>query len=202
MDRVGAAGLTLTPTEVQRLSDYYELLAKWNKRINLTSLQLDSISDSALDRLLVEPIVSKGLIGVVRGRWFDLGSGGGSPAVPLKILVPEVELTMVESRSRKSAFLREAVRRLDLNRTSVWTGRIEDLGQAFPVGVAQLVTVRAVKVDAALVEVTALLLGRGGQLVTFGPVAPPDISAFPFEHLSSKSLPSGDSAIHAFTRTS
>ena len=48
----------------------------------------------------------------------DVGSGGGSPAIPLKLAAPAVALTMVEVKARKSAFLREAIRQLELDSTS------------------------------------------------------------------------------------
>ncbi len=57
----------------------------------------------------------------------DVGSGGGSPAIPLKLAVPRLRLTMVEAKARKSAFLREAVRHLGLEQRSVETARYEEL---------------------------------------------------------------------------
>jgi 16S rRNA (guanine527-N7)-methyltransferase len=57
----------------------------------------------------------------------DIGSGGGSPAIPLKLCAPAASLTMVEAKARKSAFLREAIRALRLDRSSVETARYEEL---------------------------------------------------------------------------
>ncbi len=57
----------------------------------------------------------------------DLGSGGGSPAIPLKIARPEFALAMVESKGRKSAFLRDVIRQLSLSRAEVVTDRFENL---------------------------------------------------------------------------
>ena len=51
--------------------------------------------------------------------WFDIGSGGGSPAIPLKLARPTLPLPMVESKTRKAVFLREAVRALGLARREV-----------------------------------------------------------------------------------
>lgn len=163
--RCKRAGVTLTAAASDRLAAYYELLARWNQRINLTALQLNPLRDSTLDRLLVEPLVAAGLVADSPVIWFDLGSGGGSPAVPMKIVRPAPSLTMVEARSKKGAFLREVARELGLASTTVLTCRIEDLDAP---ATADLVTVRAVKADPGLFSSTARLLRPGGRLLVFG----------------------------------
>lgn len=198
--RAGAVGLALTVGQVQQLSKYYELLSHWNRTVNLTSLKLEGFPDATIDRIILEPIVSKRLIGIESGVWFDFGSGSGSPALPLKVLCPGTELIMVESRSRKCAFLREAVRHLQLTGASVWTGRIENLSTVFAGGMARLVTVRAVRFDDALLKTSALMLTSGGVLAAFGASIPPDVQPFPFSHGTTTSLLSGASAIHCFVR--
>ena len=60
-------------------------------------------------------------------RTMDIGSGGGSPAIPMKLALPLAKLTMVEVKARKSAFLREAVRTLKLENSTVETSRYEEL---------------------------------------------------------------------------
>src|SRR5262249_62154900 len=102
------------------LGAYLRLLARWNATVNLTSLALDPPGDETFDRLVVEPIVAaERMHGVPGGSssvavWYDLGSGGGSPAIPLKLVRSSWTLTMVESRERKAMFLREAGRHLKL----------------------------------------------------------------------------------------
>ena len=71
------------------LDAYYRLLARWNRTINLTALSLDPLADEALDRLFIEPLaaapyIREALDVTPLSVWFDLGSGGGSPAIPLK----------------------------------------------------------------------------------------------------------------------
>ena len=100
--------------------------------------------------------------------WFDFGSGGGSPAIPLKIVRPEAWLTMVESKVRKAAFLREAVRTLGLENASVENARFEDIAaRASTAGTADLATVRAVKTDKELFRASRALLRAGGTLMLF-----------------------------------
>ena len=106
--RAWDAGLELTAEQSEQLETYYRLLVRWNQRINLTSLSLNPLTDEAMDRLLLEPLGTARFVRSERPVWFDLGSGGGSPAIPLKLARPASQLIMVESRARKAAFLREA----------------------------------------------------------------------------------------------
>ncbi|MGH9420031.1 MAG: 16S rRNA (guanine(527)-N(7))-methyltransferase RsmG [Thermoanaerobaculia bacterium] len=152
------------------LEDYFRLLAQWNAKINLTSLSLAPPTDEAFDRLLVEPLAAARQIADTSGVWFDLGSGGGSPAIPLKIARPGLRLTMIESKERKSAFLRETVRTLGLSDAVVLTDRFEDTAsKSEHAGSGDLVTVRAVRPDFALFEVAARLLRENGRLLLFRP---------------------------------
>lgn len=153
------------------LESYFRLLMHWNSTINLTALPLDPPTDETFDRLLVEPLcASKQIPTDSSSVWFDLGSGGGSPAIPLKIARPSLGLTMVESKERKGAFLREAIRTLGLNDTVVATERFEDTAsQAQYAARADFVTVRAVKADSALFESVHRLLSHSGRLLLFRP---------------------------------
>ncbi len=161
--------MVLAPALVSKLVEFYQLLAHWNRRINLTAFALDVPSDAALDRLFIEPVQAASCLPSAPLPWFDLGSGGGSPALPMKIVHPEAELTMVESRSRKAAFLREAVRTLGLDGARVLNARVEAVAgrQEFQ-GAVRLVTVRALRIDRMLLEACRRLLGPDGRLLVFG----------------------------------
>ena len=119
------AGLSLEAALTDRLSSYFELLVRWNRKINLTSI---TQVDEAIDRLLIEPLLAARHLPPGRPLCLlDIGSGGGSPAIPLTLASPGTTLTMVESKVRKSAFLREAVRHLALESAVVETTRYEEL---------------------------------------------------------------------------
>jgi 16S rRNA (guanine527-N7)-methyltransferase len=148
------------------LETYYRLLAKWNIKINLTALPLQAPTDATFDRLFIEPLLAAELIPDTSGNWFDLGSGGGSPALPLKMVRPSLLLTLVESKTRKAAFLREVVRALKLPQTDVANVRFQELPTPTPA--ADLVTVRAVRLDRTLLDESARLLRVGGRLLFFG----------------------------------
>ena len=156
---------------VPPLQEYWRLLARWNERINLTALPLRDFHNESIDRLLIEPLAAAELVPDERVRWFDLGSGGGSPAIPLKILRPRLCLTMVEARARKAAFLREAVRTLALVEATVEARRFEDLSAAGFAATAGLVTLRAVRFDEAAAEACRMLLEPGGRVLLFAATA-------------------------------
>lgn len=175
--RADAAGITVARDVVARLYSYYELLARWNRTINLTALPLDPLTPSTLDRLILEPLAAAALVpcDVVAAelhpslRWVDIGSGGGSPAIPLRLVRPAGELTMVESRSRKAAFLREAVRVLALERTAVEASRFETIAaQREYEHRCSLATCRAVRADAVFFLAVRRLLRDDGRLILFG----------------------------------
>jgi len=166
MRRARKVGVPLPDDAINLFEAYFRVLSQWNVKINLTALPLKAPTDATFDRLFIEPLAAATLIPDAPGRWFDFGSGGGSPALPLKIVRPALSLTLVESKVRKAAFLREVVRGLKLPGTDVANVRFEQLPTPAPQ--ADFVTARAVRPDAALFGVAARLLRAGGQLLLFG----------------------------------
>jgi 16S rRNA (guanine527-N7)-methyltransferase len=169
--RAAKAGLFLPELLIGQLSAYYELLSRWNRKINLTALDNP---DEAVDRLLVEPLVAARHVQPGATRLLDIGSGGGSPAIPMKLAVPALALTMVEAKTRKSAFLREAIRKLELERATVETSRYEELLTRPELHEAHdLVSTRAVRVEASTLLTLQAFLAPSGHLFLFrGPGGP------------------------------
>jgi 16S rRNA (guanine527-N7)-methyltransferase len=166
--RARRAGVTLTPELADQLEAYYRLLATWNTKINLTGLRLSEISPDALDRLLIEPVVAAKYVSSRTSRMLDVGSGGGSPAIPLALAIPKARLLMVESKTRKSVFLREAVRALGLKDADVATARFEELLARPDLHEAHdLVTVRAVRVEARVLGTLQAFAKPGGLVFLF-----------------------------------
>jgi len=106
----------------EQLLTYYRVLSHWNRKMNLTSLAEPA---EAVDRMLLEPVAAAPHLphGI---DLIDLGSGGGSPAIPLALALSARRLVMVESRLRKAAFLREVLRELGLSGT-VEAARFEEV---------------------------------------------------------------------------
>ena len=94
--RARASDLDLPPEALRKLETYYQLLVRWNQATNLTSLPVETLSHEALDRIILEPIAAAADFPTIPLCWIDLGSGGGSPAIPLRIVRPASKLTMVE----------------------------------------------------------------------------------------------------------
>mgnify|MGYP001323230044 CR=1 FL=1 len=163
-----AAGITLSEIQVVQLQSYLQLLARWNERTNLTSLELAGFPETTLQKLIGEPFRAAAIMPAQACRWFDLGSGGGSPAIPLKVVRPDLSLWMVESRSKKVSFLREASRVVDLDTTTVVAGRVEDLSGLGFRSASDVVTVRAVRLSPQMRAAVDRLLAPDGRLVLFG----------------------------------
>jgi 16S rRNA (guanine527-N7)-methyltransferase len=187
--RASKAGIRLTDDLSASLTAYYELLARWNRKINLTGL---TDPDEAIDRLLMEPLVAARYLPSPTARLMDIGSGGGSPAIPLKLSTPGISLTMVEAKARKSAFLREAIRQLELESTQVENARYEELLTRPELHDRHdAVSIRAVRVEPrALVTLQAFLRPRGTLMLFRGPDGLSESQAFypPLEHVQTVPL--------------
>jgi 16S rRNA (guanine527-N7)-methyltransferase len=179
--RATRAGITLDPSLTSRLEVYYRLLAAWNQKINLTALNLREASDEAFDRLLVEPLIAARHAPAGVNRMMDVGSGGGSPALPFALAVQGVSLLMVESKTRKSVFLREAIRALELTGADVVTGRFEELLTRPDLHEAHdLLTIRALRIESRVLLSLQAFLRPGGQLFLFrGPASSDPSDAAP-----------------------
>jgi 16S rRNA (guanine527-N7)-methyltransferase len=166
--RARRAGLTIRAEIGAQLELYYRLLSTWNKKINLTGLSLDEFGPEALDRLLIEPLVAATHVKPGVGSVLDIGSGGGSPAIPLALAKTDVSLLMVEAKTRKSIFLREATRALGMTRADVVTSRFEELLSKPRLHEASdLLTIRAVRIEARVLMNLQAFVRPGGEIFLF-----------------------------------
>lgn len=115
-----------TNLQVQQIQQYMSLLLKWNESINLTAIR-DPLE--ILYRHFCESMYGATVLDVEQGRLADLGSGGGFPGLPIKIIRPELEVCLVESNVKKATFLAEVVRELGLSGARVLVSRYEELGE-------------------------------------------------------------------------
>ncbi len=169
----------MAPSLLDGLETYFLELARWNRKINLTAFQIDDDgTDEAVDRLLIEPVVAARFIPANAKQLLDIGSGGGSPAVPMKLARPELALTMVEVKVRKSVFLRQVARLLQLSQTVVENARFEEL-LARPAlhENMDVVSIRAVRIDTSTLLSIQAFIKPGGHLLNFAagsdPIDPP-----------------------------
>jgi len=118
---VAALGLTLPAGAEAKLLAYLALLEKWNRVYNLTAVRDAErmVSHHLLDSLAAVPFFQGQVV-------LDVGSGGGLPGIPLAIARPELQVTLIDSIAKKTAFLLQAKAELGLNNLNVVTGRVED----------------------------------------------------------------------------
>jgi 16S rRNA (guanine527-N7)-methyltransferase len=112
---------------INHLDSYLDLLLKWNARTNLTAIREpeEMVRQHFGESLFAgQHLMRTGLPS--NASLLDFGSGAGFPGLPIQILIPSLEVTLAESQSKKSSFLREAVRTLNLP-TIVYAARVEDM---------------------------------------------------------------------------
>ncbi|MGA8011899.1 MAG: 16S rRNA (guanine(527)-N(7))-methyltransferase RsmG, partial [Candidatus Acidiferrales bacterium] len=126
-DTLGPYGILLEPGVVQKIRSYTALLIKWNRMISLTTVT-DPIE--ILKFHFGESIFAASQVDFVESRLADVGSGAGFPGIPLAMTVPSLDVTLIESNSKKCVFLSEVVRELRLPNVKVLRERMEnvDLG--------------------------------------------------------------------------
>ena len=121
---LSAMAITVSDKQFNQLCLYLDLLEKWNVAYNLTAVRDVSqmVSVHLLDSLSILPFVSTQAHSVL-----DVGSGGGLPGVPLAIMRSDLAVTLIDSHSKKTAFLQQAVIELGLNNVQVITDRVENV---------------------------------------------------------------------------
>jgi 16S rRNA (guanine527-N7)-methyltransferase len=130
---------------------------------------LEMATDDAIDRLVVEPLVAIRHLRPEDHFAIDIGSGGGSPAIPMRLAAPALRFVLVEVKSRKAAFLRAVARELSLSNVQVENREAAELPLVRELlGAADLVTMRAVRADASMMKTVHAVLAARGRLFWFG----------------------------------
>src|SRR6185369_5465941 len=155
--RMVRAGVPVSAEQAAKLAAFVGLLLKWNRVHNLTGVRGAA---ELVDRHLVESLA---LRPYVRGvRVADVGSGGGLPGLPLAITEPGCQFTLIESRAKRVAFLRQAIVELGLRNGEVAHGRAEHLRVTQPF---DTVLARAVAPPAELLSICRPLMAPGSLLL-------------------------------------
>lgn len=176
--QAGLAALGLDPSSAMqaRLLAYVALLKKWNATYNLTAIrqERDMVTQHLLDSLSILPAVEKSAL--VGRRWADVGSGAGLPGIPLAIAHPDLEMTLIDTVEKKSAFQRQAKIELGLTNVTVVSARVENIrGGGFDAVVS-----RAFADIAEFVRLAGHLAEPGGRLYAMKGVMPDvELSSLP-----------------------
>jgi 16S rRNA (guanine527-N7)-methyltransferase len=152
--------VTVSETKAAQIATYSELLLKWNKRISLTSIE---DPEEIVRQHFAESILGTKVAGSLDGRLADVGTGAGFPGLALKIYVPSLSVTLIESNAKKCAFLGEAVRSLGLESVEVLRSRFEDV--RLPAAPFDMVTSRALGDIPAFLAWGATVVGGNGRVM-------------------------------------
>ena len=164
---LAAQGIDLTATQEQQFADYYQFLVATNEHVNLTTITaepdvyLKHFYDSLTPAFYVSALRTEPL------TLCDVGAGAGSPSLPLKIVFPQLQVTIVDSLNKRITFLNELAAKLNLTGVAFHHARAEEFGgkRAANREGFDLVTARAVARMSVLSELCLPLVKVGGQFV-------------------------------------
>ncbi|NSW77117.1 MAG: 16S rRNA (guanine(527)-N(7))-methyltransferase RsmG [Candidatus Atribacteria bacterium] len=151
-------GISMGRENVEKMENFVALLFEWNRRLNLTGCEEKTtiVTELILDSLSALNYVEGATL-------IDVGTGGGIPGIPLKIALPDLTLTLVESQKKKVSFLEEAVHKLSLSKVHIQNERAESAAHhAFLREQFDTVTAKALASLAITLELTAPFLKTGG----------------------------------------
>ena len=126
LSALGEFKITATYKQVQQIQQYIAVLLKWNDKINLTAIRDPR---EILYRHFCECMFATVALPLEKGRLADVGSGGGFPGLPIKILRPDLQVFLIESNIKKATFLAEVSRDLELTDLRVLVNRFEDVAE-------------------------------------------------------------------------
>jgi 16S rRNA (guanine527-N7)-methyltransferase len=157
-------GITVSSTQLERLTRYVEHLMQWRRRINLTGLHQ---AERVMDVLVVESLdFLQRSVMASNARVLDLGTGAGVPGVPLAICAPDLQLTLLDRTEKKITFLRHIIPRLELRNCRPYCNTAEAYGGQLPTEERfDVVVTRGVGRVNDMLRLAAPLLRPGGALV-------------------------------------
>jgi 16S rRNA (guanine527-N7)-methyltransferase len=158
-------GFSLTDHQIQQFLLYLSQLQTWNRTINLTS-----ITDACeiISKHFVDSLTGLSAFNFpFQGSVVDIGSGGGFPGVPLKIVRDDLRLILIEPSTKKCSFLRSIVGALKLSQVTVFTGNLQQYAEQGATPVADVMVIRALRLDAIETAVARVLMPHG-RLLLYG----------------------------------
>jgi len=172
------------PKVLDQIWLYFTELLKWNSKVNLVAKapELDLLENHFLDSFTLVPTVQTFLQEKPGQHLADIGSGAGFPGLVLKIVCPDLPVTLVEPRQKRAAFLRHIARTLLLDQLSVYEGRIDKNDRQFVQkhGQFSLITCRALTSIQGFLEMTAHITAPNAKIIFMkGPKAVEETKLIP-----------------------
>jgi 16S rRNA (guanine527-N7)-methyltransferase len=163
----------LSERQVDSLVMYLNLLIKWQR-----SQRLIGSSDPGwiVENLIIDSLLFRRVLPDVVATLCDVGSGAGIPGIPLRIVMPNTDVTLIEARARRVSFLSTAVRELSLARCRIIGRRLEDVADQLT-GTFDAVVMRCAGNPSSLLELIRRLLTPTGVIVATGPPEAHSVSA-------------------------
>ena len=155
-------GLTVQSGQADQFAAHALILKEWNQKINLTAIA--SPMDMAVKHFLDSIIASRFI--KPDSRLLDVGSGAGFPGIPLKVMIPSLNVTLVDATRKKVSFLNHVIRQLHLSGITAIHSRIEDLQQEWE-GRFDVIACRAFSSLGDFAEKSMPLLAPDGLLLAF-----------------------------------
>ncbi len=193
-------GLDYSASQIELFMLYLSELKKWNSTYNITALKTDGdiIIKHFLDSLLYLKAIPDRNI-----RLADIGSGGGFPGIPIKIMQPKIKMTLIEPSRKKASFLRNIVRKTGLPEITILQNRIEQLDEEFR-NSFDLIVSRATFGLQEFLDLACPFLNDSGKLViSKGPKSEDELKQIngkagisPVEHILLLKLPFTDAERH------
>ena len=162
INKIGELGINLTDEQLNQLDIYCNFLLEYNSHTNLTAIKEE---DQVYLKHFYDSLTFIKALDVTKyNNLLDIGTGAGFPGMVLKIVFPELEVTLLDSNNKKINFLQELAKKLNLNKINFFHGRAEDFCVKHR-EIFDIVTARAVTNMTALSELCLPLVKINGYFI-------------------------------------
>lgn len=156
-------GIEVTEEQMKQFDTYFNMLVEWNEKMNLTAITEEK---EVYEKHFYDSITPLFFLNIEEGASIcDVGAGAGFPSLPMKIIRPDLKITIVDSLKKRINFLNELTANLSLDKITLVHDRAETFGQHGQRHMFDIVTARAVARLNVLLELCLPLVRTGGRLI-------------------------------------
>lgn len=155
-------GIDISPQQAEMMAVHADELIRWNVKTNLTTITepVDVAIKHFIDSIVPSRQISR------KAFLIDIGSGGGFPGIPLKVILPELTVTLVDSSRKKVNFMKQVIRLLNMDDIDAVHGRIEEIAaDSFFTGAFDVAISRAFTDLKRFVDLATPLLRKNGKII-------------------------------------